>query len=614
LKSIQATAGSATIQSLSYGFDDKGNLQSRRDELLAFSETFEYDELNRLERWKTTAAAGQATLRFDYDDLGNFKARVWELGNGPGTNYGYDQTNGAGPYAVTSANSYSYGYDGEGNQTSRPGSTNSFNVAGLPTKLLARSIYGTTFAFAYDGFGSRVKKSSTSRTLSGGLRTKTRVSVGGLYYRDSTSGAPATHTYNIVGPDGVLAQVVAGADGTPQPPVYILHDHLGTADTIVDASGAVIERRKFDPWGNLIDPTDPTSGAPTLVSNVPFGFAGHEHDWDALLINMSARMYDPALGRFLSPDPAGPSSLTAAALNRYAYVLNNPSTLRDPFGFDADCPGCGGVGDPLPSPQPFPGGPTGGTTPSPTLPHPQPPARGGVGPRPWNAVDAFNQNLQRSNALSHFGSAAKYDATPRHKGVGQPGLWESLIPIWGSGRAAIDDFQNGHWGWGILHTALAISDVFLVRSLATGVAKISWRGVTWLLTKEVSGDVAVKEVATESVRFTQYSVSPFFKDGKMLSQTIDALKSGALKLNDIPLIRVVEHEGALWALDNRRLVAFAQAGIKNIPVEVVEMSDVALEFAKKFDPIGGLGQYVVVAASKDSRSAWLLLKEFGLVK
>jgi RHS repeat-associated protein len=56
--------------------------------------------------------------------------------------------------------------------------------------------------------------------------------------------------------------------------------------------------------------------------------------------------------------------------------------------------------------------------------------------------------------------------------IGAPGFGESLIPIWGSGRAAINDFQNGNWGWGLFNSALAISDVFLVKSIATAGAKL----------------------------------------------------------------------------------------------------------------------------------------------
>lgn len=55
--------------------------------------------------------------------------------------------------------------------------------------------------------------------------------------------------------------------------------------------------------------------------------------------------------------------------------------------------------------------------------------------------------------------------------VGQPGTWESMIPIWGSGRAAVDYFQNENYWSAAGYAALAISDVFLVKSIVTGVAK-----------------------------------------------------------------------------------------------------------------------------------------------
>jgi len=48
--------------------------------------------------------------------------------------------------------------------------------------------------------------------------------------------------------------------------------------------------------------------------------------------------------------------------------------------------------------------------------------------------------------------------------IGEPDFAESLIPIWGSGRAAINHFHHGNWVRGILYTALAISDIFLVKS------------------------------------------------------------------------------------------------------------------------------------------------------
>ena len=53
------------------------------------------------------------------------------------------------------------------------------------------------------------------------------------------------------------------------------------------------------------------------------------------LIHMKGRVYDPALGRFLSADPYITEIDNTQNHNRYNYVYNNPLTLTDPNGFDA---------------------------------------------------------------------------------------------------------------------------------------------------------------------------------------------------------------------------------------------------------------------------------------
>lgn len=71
-------------------------------------------------------------------------------------------------------------------------------------------------------------------------------------------------------------------------------------------------------------------------------------------------------------------------------------------------------------------------------------------------------------------------------GVGAPGLFEGFIPIWGSGRASIDDFQNGRWGWGTFNGIMAASDILLVKSLATIGIKGAWKlgSTTWGATRK----------------------------------------------------------------------------------------------------------------------------------
>ena len=51
------------------------------------------------------------------------------------------------------------------------------------------------------------------------------------------------------------------------------------------------------------------------------------------MVNMAGRMYDPYLGRFLSPDPYVQAPDNTQSLNRYAYCLNNPLSYTDPTGY-----------------------------------------------------------------------------------------------------------------------------------------------------------------------------------------------------------------------------------------------------------------------------------------
>ena len=62
------------------------------------------------------------------------------------------------------------------------------------------------------------------------------------------------------------------------------------------------------------------------------GFTGHEHLEMFGLINMNARLYDPVLGRFLSPDPIIQVPEFTQSYNGYSYALNNPLSYKDPNG------------------------------------------------------------------------------------------------------------------------------------------------------------------------------------------------------------------------------------------------------------------------------------------
>jgi len=81
----------------------------------------------------------------------------------------------------------------------------------------------------------------------------------------------------------------------------------------------------YDAWGKQ-----------TITKKAPFpfyrGYTGHEHLPEFGLINMNGRMYDPAVARFLSPDPYVQAPDLSQNFNRYSYCLNNPLIYTDPSG------------------------------------------------------------------------------------------------------------------------------------------------------------------------------------------------------------------------------------------------------------------------------------------
>jgi RHS repeat-associated protein len=71
-------------------------------------------------------------------------------------------------------------------------------------------------------------------------------------------------------------------------------------------------------------------------------FAGLEHDYVSNTDHAQFRQYNPAPGRWMSPDPFSGSYdfSNPQSLNRYAYVSNNPLSLTDPSGLIDGSEGC----------------------------------------------------------------------------------------------------------------------------------------------------------------------------------------------------------------------------------------------------------------------------------
>lgn len=64
------------------------------------------------------------------------------------------------------------------------------------------------------------------------------------------------------------------------------------------------------------------------------GYIGERFDAETGLMYLNARYYDPAFGRFISPDDWDPT-LQGVGTNRYAYAQNDPVNKSDPNGHQA---------------------------------------------------------------------------------------------------------------------------------------------------------------------------------------------------------------------------------------------------------------------------------------
>jgi RHS repeat-associated protein len=113
----------------------------------------------------------------------------------------------------------------------------------------------------------------------------------------------------------------------------VISDQLGVPRELVDQHGHVVWRANYLAWG-AAEITD-TAGV-----DCPARFPGQWFDAESQLHYNRFRYYDPAIGRFISPDP----TRLMGGINQYAYAAN-PVNWIDPFGLQGGGAGGGGCFD-----------------------------------------------------------------------------------------------------------------------------------------------------------------------------------------------------------------------------------------------------------------------------
>jgi RHS repeat-associated protein len=277
---------------------------------------YTYDELNLLRAIRDSASADET---YDFDPVGRLKSSIGPYGSG---SYTYDDAGNLTDkdgvafaltgYQVTAGNragktvlSATYDANGRMNSIERNGATTTY---GYDTE--GRLLKAGNTAFTYDHTGRRLKKIAADGTV-------TRYITPDYVVTTPPGGRPSATRYV----SGIV--VLAGAKT-----VYQHRNHLGSTVLQTGDAAAVVAKIGYMPWGE-----------PYVVTGAPVGrntFTGKELDSETGLYYFNARYYDPALGRFITPDDRiGGAASRHDPLNLYAYALNDPTGYIDPSGHDA---------------------------------------------------------------------------------------------------------------------------------------------------------------------------------------------------------------------------------------------------------------------------------------
>ena len=223
------------------------------------------------------------------------------------------------PYALNSLNQLlaqtdcTYRYDTNGNlkEKTKGSLTTKYTYDALD-RLIAVDDGSQSTSYTYDPFHRR-----TSKTANG-------VTTHYLYQGQNEIGAIVDNDVIQLRILGITRGAEIGAavaielNGIPYAPI---HDPYGNLVALVDSSGEVSESYRYTAFGGM------EIFSNTSLDN-PWRYSSKRFDPETGFLYFGHRYYDPEIGRWTTPDPAG----FADGPNLYAYAHNHPLAYIDPDG------------------------------------------------------------------------------------------------------------------------------------------------------------------------------------------------------------------------------------------------------------------------------------------
>ncbi len=315
-----STANTIDSETRSYTYDANGNVNTI--DTLSGTMSYGYDSLDRL---IADDRPTQAADTIDYDRNGNRTGITDGITN---TTSSYLPNSNSNQLDVLGSGTM--GHDLAGNRTSDQNGNRTFeyNNAGRLFKVYEGTTVTAVYTYNYQG--QRTRKVTASGTtvyhydLNGSLISET-----------DELGAPIR---DIVYRNTVPVAQIDSSLST-ETITYLHSDHLGTPRKGTDETGTVVWSWDSDAFGAAMANEDPDGDGVNTVVNLRF--PGQYYDQETQLHYNYFRYYDPATGRYITPDPLGINEVIdllgieqfkAGAANSYLYVLANPLFYIDPDG------------------------------------------------------------------------------------------------------------------------------------------------------------------------------------------------------------------------------------------------------------------------------------------
>ncbi|MBF2020496.1 MAG: VWD domain-containing protein [Hydrococcus sp. C42_A2020_068] len=270
--------------------------------------TYSYDAIGQLTGAvfaSTNSEIPDQNLEYVYDAAGN---RIRTIVNGDTTEYSANNLN-----QYETAGDIVYDYDADGNLISKTEgddvTTYEYDNENRLVKVIEPN--GNETEYEYDPIGNRIA------TIYNGERTEYLIDpfgfgdIVGEYDGDGNLIANYTHGNGLVSRSNDSESAFYDADA------------IGSTVGLTNAAGNQVNNYSYLPFGQELSETEAIENSFEFVGQ--WGVTEETNGLDF----MRARLYDPLIGRFMSPDPIG---ISGGDPNLYRYVFNNPNNYADPSG------------------------------------------------------------------------------------------------------------------------------------------------------------------------------------------------------------------------------------------------------------------------------------------